>query len=297
MTWVNDPSTGQRSRRADSYRLAKKRSAQGIAQLFRPQLFEVLRAPPKVAAKIPESVPSTQSDRSGRLSQDGLALAVSREARKGRQDVLRGRRELDTPQLLQRRFSGDIAALNFGHDWQAGFEVKAACQIIRVQPLRQKELQAMNKSHQSIAAIAVVAALGVASPANAQQHAAALGDLMTAFVQPRHIKLGLAGSEQNWPYAAYELDQLRETLADVAEILPKYRDLSIPDMITSTVKEPLAALNRAIQARDGNQFSAAYGQLTASCNACHQSYDRAAIVIRPPTVAAFPDQDFRPLSK
>jgi len=82
LTWVNDPSTGQRSRRADSYRLAKKRSAQGIAQLFRPQLFEVLRAPPKVAAKIPESVPSTLSDRSGRLSQDGLALAVSREARK-----------------------------------------------------------------------------------------------------------------------------------------------------------------------------------------------------------------------
>jgi len=155
----------------------------------------------------------------------------------------------------------------------------------------------MNKSLQLIAAIAVAAALGLASPANAQQHPAALGDLMTAFVQPRHIKLGLAGREQNWPYAAYELDQLRETFADVAGILPKYRDLSIPDMITSTVKEPLAALDRAIQAKDGNQFSAAYGQLTASCNACHQSYDRASIVIQPPTAAAFPDQDFRPPTK
>ena len=63
---------------------------------------------------------------------------------------------------------------------------------------------------------------GVPSLATAQrQHPAALGDLMTAFVQPRHIKLGLAGNEQNWLYAAYELDQLRETLADVAEILPK----------------------------------------------------------------------------
>jgi hypothetical protein len=70
---------------------------------------------------------------------------------------------------------------------------------------------------------------------------------------------------------------------------------SIPDLITSTVKEPLAALDRAIQAKDGNQFTAAYGQLTASCNACHQSYDRTVIVIQPPTaVAAFPDQDFRP---
>ncbi len=25
-----------------------------------------------------------------------------------------------------------------------------------------------------------------------------LGELMTAFVQPRHIKLGLAGNEHNW---------------------------------------------------------------------------------------------------
>jgi hypothetical protein len=47
-------------------------------------------------------------------------------------------------------------------------------------------------------------------------------------------------------------------------------------------------------AQAGNQFAAAYGQLTASCNACHQSYDRTVIVIQPPTaVAAFPDQDFR----
>ena len=158
----------------------------------------------------------------------------------------------------------------------------------------------MDRSNRSIAAItvAVALALGVASPAKAQQHPAALGDLMTALVQPRHIKLGLAGSEQNWPIAAYQLDQLRATFADVAEILPKYRDLSIPDMITSTVKEPLAALNRAIEAKDANRFSAAYGQLTRSCNACHESYDRAMIVIQPPAgTAPFPDQDFRPPKK
>jgi len=69
-----------------------------------------------------------------------------------------------------------------------------------------------------------------------------------------------AGNELNWPYAAYELDQLRETFADVAEILPKYRDLPVPDLITSTVKDPLAALDRAIQTKDGGQFTAAYAQ-------------------------------------
>jgi len=67
--------------------------------------------------------------------------------------------------------------------------------------------------------------------------------------------------------------------------------------MNSTVKEPLAALDRAIQAREGSQFSAAYRQLTESCNFCHRSYDRAAIVIQPPTVSSFPDQDFRQSSK
>jgi hypothetical protein len=144
----------------------------------------------------------------------------------------------------------------------------------------------------------VAGTLIVPSLATAQQpHRAAVGDLMTALVQQRHIKLGLAGREQNWPYAAYELDQLRETFVDLAEILPRYRDLSIPNLITSTAKEPLAALDRAIQAKDGSQFTVAYGQLTASCNACHQNYDRVVIVIQPPTASTFPDQDFRPSTK
>jgi hypothetical protein len=156
----------------------------------------------------------------------------------------------------------------------------------------------MSRARRTIAAAAMTGAAVWPSLAAAQQpHPAAVGDLMTAVVQPRHIKLGLAGNEQNWPYAAYELDQLRETFKDLAEILPKYRDLSIPDMITSTVKEPLAVLDRVIQAKDRNQFTAAYQQLTASCNVCHQAYDRAVIVIQVPTVSSFPDQDFRPSMK
>jgi hypothetical protein len=156
----------------------------------------------------------------------------------------------------------------------------------------------MRNSHRVIAAIALAAAAAGPSPATAQQqHPLGLGDLMTAFVQPRHIKLGLAGKEQNWPYAAYELDELRETFADIAEIVPKYHDLSMSDLIAATVEKPLAAVDRAIKAKDANQFAAAYGQLTAACNACHQSLGHAVIVIEPPTGAAFPDQDFHPLPR
>ena len=61
------------------------------------------------------------------------------------------------------------------------------------------------------------------APAPAPQaYRPGLGDLMTMTVQPRHIKLGLAGQEKNWPYAKYELHELEESfgagLAHLAEI-------------------------------------------------------------------------------
>src|ERR1700687_4124690 len=95
----------------------------------------------------------------------------------------------------------------------------------------------------SILASLVLVALAVPLPGMAQQHGSmpgmsmhetksaspyhpGLGDLMTAFVQPRHIKLGLAGSEQNWPYAAYELAELRESFGDVSRLVPKHGALA-----------------------------------------------------------------------
>ena len=55
----------------------------------------------------------------------------------------------------------------------------------------------MRSFHRTIVVIAVTTALAVPTLAAAQrQHTAALGDLMTAFVQPRHIKLGLAGKRR-----------------------------------------------------------------------------------------------------
>jgi hypothetical protein len=92
------------------------------------------------------------------------------------------------------------------------------------------------------------------------------------------------------------LDQLRETFAGVPEILPKYRDLSVPDLMTPTVKDLLAALDRAIQTKDGGRFTAADAQPTAACNACRPRYDRTVIVIQRPTAAA-PFPDFRPPTK
>jgi len=165
----------------------------------------------------------------------------------------------------------------------------------------------MIRHHAAMALLAGVVALAAPTAGVGQSSGAAappaayrpgLGDLMTATVQPRHIKLGLAGKAANWTYAAYELHELQESFDRVARVWPRYRrTMPIADMIASTVNEPMAALDRAIKAADAGQFATAYGQLTSACNACHQSADRPMIVIRPPDSSPYPDQDFRPAAR
>jgi hypothetical protein len=124
-----------------------------------------------------------------------------------------------------------------------------------------------------------------------------LGDLMTATVQPRHIKLGLAGRDKNWFYADYELHELEEAFERAAAVWPKWRSVPVAEMIQFNTKGPLAALEDAIKARDPDRFAASYKQLTEACDTCHQGADRAMIVIKVPDGSFFPDQDFSPQQK
>ncbi|MGB7293800.1 MAG: hypothetical protein WBD99_16655 [Thermodesulfobacteriota bacterium] len=124
-----------------------------------------------------------------------------------------------------------------------------------------------------------------------------LGDLMIGRVQPRHTKIWLAGKEKNWPLAAYELDELKEALADVARYQPHWNDLPIPDMVNSVMADRTKALNDAIDAGDEARFAAAYGKVTEGCNSCHRAADRGYLVIQVPGRSPFPDQDFRPVKK
>lgn len=122
-----------------------------------------------------------------------------------------------------------------------------------------------------------------------------LGDLMTMTVQPRHIKLGIAGQQKNWVYAAYALRELEESFERAAEAWPVYRTTNIAEVLEASMKEPMEAISRAIKSADSARFSEAYARLTATCNACHQATDRAFVVIQAPASSPFPDQDFRPV--
>jgi hypothetical protein len=132
------------------------------------------------------------------------------------------------------------------------------------------------------------------APSQPQPYRPGLGDLMTMTVQPRHIKLWLAGREQNWAYAQYELHELQEAFERAERVWPKYKGLPIGGMVDAIAKGPMAALSQAIEHKDSNRFAAAFSQLTEGCNACHQAANVGVVAIKNPDASSFPDQDFRP---
>jgi hypothetical protein len=65
-------------------------------------------------------------------------------------------------------------------------------------------------------------------------------------------------------------------------------------LIEATTAAPIDDVAAAIKSKDVAKFAEAYAQLTATCNACHQSTDHGAVVIQVPRQSSYPDQDFAP---
>jgi hypothetical protein len=151
-----------------------------------------------------------------------------------------------------------------------------------------------------ILAAPILAALILATPTAEAQNAPpaayqpGLGDLMTMTVQPRHLKVGLAGQEKNWVYLQYELQELDHAFARIVKLVPKWRDHDIANLIASSVKQPIEELEEAAKVQAPPLFYDAYVKLTAACNACHASVNMGMIVIQMPRGSPFSNQDFRP---
>jgi len=158
------------------------------------------------------------------------------------------------------------------------------------------ELALLEAPHCAFAQVAATATPAAAPAAITQpDYHPSMGDLMTMAVQPRHIKLGLAGKQKNWSYATYELSELRNAFARIARTIPKYQTMDTAEMMTALTKAPLDALAQAITTTSSAGFNAAYLQLTQACNACHLSQKHGPVVIKVPDAAMFSDQDFRPV--
>jgi len=126
----------------------------------------------------------------------------------------------------------------------------------------------------------------------AAQYNPGVGDMMNTNVQPRHAKLGLAVREENWPLAFYTLRELRQAFDNIARVHPKWRNLSLDEMIVSVMSKPLRDTEEAIRGRDVEKLTASYAHMTEGCNACHAAVNYSFIVIKTPEQSQFPNQDF-----
>ena len=113
-----------------------------------------------------------------------------------------------------------------------------------------------------------------------------LGEMMS-LQQMRHIKLWFAGSGGNWPLADYEIDELEEGFEDVGKMLGT-------DIVAQHVGTPIAALHKAVDAKDRSGFMNAFAKLNAGCNACHRALDHGFIAIQTPAAQPYSDQLFAP---
>jgi hypothetical protein len=120
-----------------------------------------------------------------------------------------------------------------------------------------------------------------------------LGEFMTSAVQPHHIKIWMAGHAGNWPLAEYEAKELRETFEDITTYQGVWNSFPIGKLAEINLTPPLDELDKAIKDKNEAGFKKAYDKVTAACNSCHQATSNAFVVIKTPSGADFPDQDFQ----
>lgn len=154
-------------------------------------------------------------------------------------------------------------------------------------------IEAMSSKTKCLAAVVIA---GLVSPfmvaaQTAQKYTPQLVDIMSA-VQFRHLKLSIAGQQQNWELAAYELDLVKTSLVDAIALYD-----NIPVQNITMIDGPIKALEGAIASRNGLAFGKAIQQLTVGCNSCHQSIGRGFIVIAVPGASPFSNQSFGPLKR
>jgi hypothetical protein len=120
-----------------------------------------------------------------------------------------------------------------------------------------------------------------------------LGDQMNA-LQERHAKLWYAGDAANWPLAAFELEELQETLERIARWHADNQDVPMGPSIKAYTQEGRYAVSQAIAHRDRGEFARSFDRFTAGCNDCHRAAKHEFIVIQRPTTPPVSNQRWQP---
>jgi hypothetical protein len=139
-------------------------------------------------------------------------------------------------------------------------------------------------------------ALAACSRSGADERSVApgLGEIMT-LTQMRHVKLWLAGSNENWPLARYELEELQEGMDDAAKFHPTHKTGPIARLLDQMMKAPIAQLDDAVKSENREKFVKAFDGLTQGCNTCHQATKFGFNVVTRPVGNPYVNQAFRPV--
>ncbi len=130
------------------------------------------------------------------------------------------------------------------------------------------------------------------TPSANEAYTPGLGDIMGP-IQMRHAKLWFAGANKNWALAAYELDEIKEGFGDAARFQSDFKGRPVAKMVEEIIEPKLAVVEKAIEAKNQQQFARAFNQLTKACNACHQSVGYGFISIQSPTQPPYSNQRFK----
>lgn len=150
----------------------------------------------------------------------------------------------------------------------------------------------------AVAGVSIAGAvIGAAPPAKleasaVEPYAPGLGDFMTAYVQPHHIKLWYSGSAGNWRLAAYETNELDETFEDISTYQATWKNVPVAQLVKAIIEPALKNVDAAIARKDVAAFKTAYAALTTACNSCHTTAQHDFLKIKVPTSDPFSDQDF-----
>tara|TARA_R100001377_G_scaffold77806_1_gene55257 strand:+ start:587 stop:1066 length:480 start_codon:yes stop_codon:yes gene_type:complete len=130
-------------------------------------------------------------------------------------------------------------------------------------------------------------------PKDPDRYIPGLGDLMEG-LQVQHNKLWFAGDLLNWPLAAYSVDAIKEGIADMKVLRPRYKGESIVEMLDGLTAKPMQDLEAAVAAQDSAGFVRAYDALTDGCNVCHRNHGYGFIAIVRPSVPVLTNQRYEP---
>jgi hypothetical protein len=93
----------------------------------------------------------------------------------------------------------------------------------------------------------------------------------------RYTELFWAGHDENWEFAAYQLEKIRHTIELGMERRPK-RAASAGPFLTNAI--PM--MKQSIEKKDSSQFEARFKLLTLSCNTCHSMEKMPFVQVHPP---------------